>query len=143
MKEVKMIEKSYLTIVESIKGQIRSAQHKAILSANKEMLILYWNIGKIINEHSEWGNKFLRNLSKDISKEFPNAKGFSVRNLHNMEKFYRNYSEIEFVQTPSAQIPWSHNLEILRVDSKEKRIWYINQTIENGYLMGISLISIS
>lgn len=39
-----------------------------------------------------------------------------------MEKFYRNYSEIEFVQTPSAQIQWSHNLEILRVDSKEKRI---------------------
>ena len=103
-----MIEKSYVTIVESIKGQIRSAQHKAILSANKEMLILYWNIGKIINEHSEWGNKFLRNLSKDISKKFPNAKGFSVKNLHNMEKFYRNYSEIEFVQTVAAQIPWSH-----------------------------------
>lgn len=128
-----MMEKSYVTIVENIKGQIRSAQHKAILSANKEMLILYWNIGKIINEHSEWGNKFLRNLSKDISKEFPNAKGFSVRNLHNMEKFYHEYSEIEFVQTVAAQIPWSHNLEILRVDSKEKRIWYINQTIENGW----------
>jgi predicted nuclease of restriction endonuclease-like (RecB) superfamily len=128
-----MIEKSYVTIVESIKGQIRSAQHKAILSANKEMLILYWNIGKIINEHSEWGNKFLRNLSKDISKEFPNAKGFSVSNLKNMLRFYREYFDVEIGQTPSAQIPWSHNLEILRVDSKEKRIWYINQTIENGW----------
>ena len=61
-----MIEKSYITIVEDIKEQIRNAQHRAILNANKEMLILYWNIGKIINEHSEWGNKFLRNLSKDI-----------------------------------------------------------------------------
>ena len=50
-----------------------------------------------------------------------------------MEKFYHEYSEIEFVQTVAAQIPWSHNLEILRVDSKEKRIWYINQTIENGW----------
>ena len=120
-----MMEKSYVTIVENIKGQIRSAQHKAILSANKEMLILYWNIGKIINEHSEWGNKFLRNLSKDISKEFPNAKGFSVSNLKNMLRFYREYSNVEIGQTPSVQIPWSHNLEILRVDSKEKRIWYI------------------
>ncbi|MBP3504339.1 MAG: DUF1016 family protein [Bacilli bacterium] len=128
-----MMEKSYVTIVENIKGQIRSAQHKAILSANKEMLILYWNIGKIINEHSEWGNKFLRNLSKDISKEFPNAKGFSVSNLKNMLRFYREYSNVEIGQTPSVQIPWSHNLEILRVDSKEKRIWYINQTIENGW----------
>ena len=120
-----MMEKSYVTIVENIKGQIRSA--------NKEMLILYWNIGKIINEHSEWGNKFLRNLSKDISKEFPNAKGFSVSNLKNMLRFYREYSNVEIGQTPSVQIPWSHNLEILRVDSKEKRIWYINQTIENGW----------
>ena len=50
-----------------------------------------------------------------------------------MEKFYHEYSEIEFVHTVAAQIPWSHNLEILRVDSKEKRIWYINQTIENGW----------
>ena len=50
-----------------------------------------------------------------------------------MEKFYHEYSEIEFVQTVAAQIQWSHNLEILRVDSKEKRIWYINQTIENGW----------
>ena len=115
-----MIKKSYVTIVENIKGQIRSAQHKAILSANKEMLILYWNIGKIINEHSEWGNKFLRNLSKDISKEFPNAKGFSVSNLKNMLRFYREYSNVEIGQTPSVQIPWSYNLEILRVESKDK-----------------------
>ena len=84
------------------------------------MLILYWNIGKIINEHSEWGNKFLRNLSKDISKEFPNAKGFSVSNLKNMLRFYREYSNVEIGQTPSVQIPWSYNLEILRVESKDK-----------------------
>ena len=56
-----MIEKSYVTVVESIKKQIRSAQHKAILNANKEMLILYWNIGKVINENSTQGSKFLRN----------------------------------------------------------------------------------
>ena len=49
-----MIEKSYVTVVENIKAQIRSAQHRAILNANKEMLILYWNIGKVINENSTW-----------------------------------------------------------------------------------------
>lgn len=53
-----MIDKSYVTVVENIKEQIRSAQHRAILNANKEKLILYWNIGKLINEHSEWGNSF-------------------------------------------------------------------------------------
>ena len=132
-----MIEKSYVTIVEDIKNQIRSAQHKAILNANKEMLILYWNIGKIINENSTWGSKFLNKLSTEISSEFPTAKGFSVRNLKNMARFYREYPDIEIVQTLSAQITWSHNLEILRVESKEQRLWYINKTIENGWSVNV------
>ncbi len=131
------MDKTYITVVESIKNQIRNAKHKAVLSANKEMLILYWNIGKVINEHSEWGNKFLRNLSFEINKEFPSSKGFSVRNLQNMSKFYREYPEIEIVQMASAQITWSHNLEILRVKSKEERLWYINKTIENGWSVNV------
>ena len=132
-----MIEKTYVSVVENIKNQIRNAQHKAILNANKEMLILYWNIGKVIDEHSEWGSKFLRNLSNEITKEFPYSKGFSVRNLQNMVKFYREYSEVEIGQTPSAQITWSHNLEILRVKSQEQRLWYINKTIENGWSVNV------
>ncbi len=132
-----MIDKSYVTVVESIKEQIRSAQHRAILNANKEMLILYWNIGKVINENSTWGSKFLRNLSSEIIREFPSSKGFSVSNLKNMAKFYREYSEVEIGQTPSVQIPWSHNLEILRVKSQEQRLWYINKTIENGWSVNV------
>lgn len=117
-------------MAEDIKEQIRSAQHKAILNANKEMLILYWNIGKVINENSTWGSKFLRNLSKEITSEFSSDKGFSVSNLKNMAKFYREYCDVEIGQTPSVQIPWSHNLEILRAKSKEQRLWYINKSIE-------------
>ena len=83
-----MFDTSYVSVVENIKEQIRCAQHKAILNANKEMLILYWNIGKVINENSTWGNKFLRNLSLEITNEFPAAKGFSVRNLKNMSRFF-------------------------------------------------------
>lgn len=132
-----MIDKSYVMVVENIKEQIRIAQHRAILNANKEMIILYWNIGKIINEHSEWGNKFLNNLFFEINNEFPSSKGFSVRNLQNMAKFYREYPKIEFVQMVTAQIPWSHNLEILRVKSQEQRLWYINKTIENGWSVNI------
>ena len=132
-----MVEKSYVTIVENIKDQIRSAQHRAILNANKEMLILYWNIGKIINENSTWGSKFLNKLSSEISSEFPTAKGFSVRNLKNMVRFYREYPEIEIVQSVTAQITWTHNIEILRVESKEQRLWYINKTIENGWSVNV------
>lgn len=68
------------------------------------MLILYWNIGKVINENSTWGSKFLSKLSSEITSEFPSTKGFSVRNFKNMARFYREYPEIE----------------ILRVKSKEK-----------------------
>ena len=132
-----MIDKHYVSVVESIKEQIRSAKHKAILNANKEMLILYWNIGRIINENSTWGSKFLRSLSDEIKNEFPSAKGFSVRNLQNMVKFFRKYPEIEIVQTVAAQIPWSQNLEILRVNSQEQRLWYINKTIENGWSVNV------
>ena len=132
-----MIDKNYVMVVESIKEQIRSTQHKAILNANKEMLILYWNIGKVINENSTWGSKFLRNLSKEITSEFPSTKGFSVRNLKNMARFYREYPEIEIVQSVTAQITWTHNIEILRVESKEQRLWYINKTIENGWSVNV------
>ena len=132
-----MIDKNYVIVVENIKNQIRSAQHKAILNANKEMLILYWNVGKVINERSEWGNKFFISLSKDIAKEFPSSKGFSVRNLQNMVKFYREFPEIEIVQSVAAQITWTHNVEILRVKSKEQRLWYINKTIENGWSVNV------
>ena len=99
-----MIDKSYIAVVEDTKEQIRRAQHRAILNANKEMIILYWNIGKVITENSTWGSKFLRNLSKEIISEFPSTKGFSVRNLKNMARFYREYPEIEIVQSVTAQI---------------------------------------
>ena len=124
---------NYINVVENIKSQIRNSQHRAILNANKELVILYWNIGKIIDEHSEWGNKFLNNLASEIRLEFPTSKGFSARNLWNMIKFYRVFRSFEIVQTLAAQIPWSHNVEILRVDSPDKRIWYIERTIENGW----------
>ena len=54
-----------------------------------------------------------------------------------MARFYREYPEIEIVQTVAAQISWSHNLEILRVKSKEQRLWYINKTIENGWSVNV------
>ena len=132
-----ILDKNYVSVFENIKEQIRMAQHKALLNANREMIYLYWNIGKIIDANSEWGNKFVDNLSKDIRREFPSSKGFSTRNLKSMVRFYREYQEVEFVQTVAAQIPWSHNLEILRVKSKEERLWYIEKTIENGWAKNI------
>jgi len=132
-----MLDQSYITTIEQIKNQIRVAQQKAVLNANKEMVLLYWNVGKVIDEHSEWGNKFIDKLSHELKDEFPNSKGFSTRNLKLMLKLYREYNDIEFVQSVVAQIPWTHNVELFRVKSKDERIWYLNKTIENGWSRNI------
>ena len=124
----------YLEIVDNIKSNIRSAQYKASVAANKELIMLYWNIEKIINAHKSWGNKFIENLAQDIKIDFPDMKGFSVRNLKYMSKFAATYDDIEFVQTVSAQIPWSHNVAILdKVKDYDVKLWYMKQTIEHGW----------
>ena len=94
------------------------------------MLLLYHDIGCVINEHKSWGNKFIDNLATDIRIAFPESKGYSVRNLKYMAKFAETYPDRKFVQMVSAQIPWSHNIAILE---KVKRIWYIEKTAENGW----------
>jgi predicted nuclease of restriction endonuclease-like (RecB) superfamily len=96
--------------------------------------MLYYHIGKIVNEHKAWGNKFIDNLARDIKLEYPESTGYSVRNLKYMSKFAAEYPDERFVQTVSAQIPWSHNVVVMdKVKEPEKRKWYIEKTIQNGW----------
>lgn len=120
----------YLETIE----QIKAAQYKAAVSVSQEMILLYHSIGEVINSHKVWGDKFIDSLAKDIKLAFPNAKGYSVRNLKYMAKFARTYPDRQFVQTVSAQIPWSHNVAILdKVKDPDQQIWYIKKTAENGW----------
>lgn len=66
------------------------SQYKAIQIVNKELIFMYWHIGKIIVDNSKWGNKFIDNLSMDLKLEFPNITGFSIRNLKYMKKLQRS-----------------------------------------------------
>ena len=100
-----MNNNEYFDIVETIKRDIKSAQYKAVVSMNRELILLYYRIGQIINTHKSWGNKFIQNLAADIHVSFPNVTGYSERNLKYMAKFAASYPEKEFVQTVSAQIP--------------------------------------
>ena len=99
-------DKNYLELVSDIKRQIGEAQRNALFSASKELTMLYWNIGKIINEKNSWGSKFVENLSRDINLEFPKMAGFSRTNLFNMAKFSKAYPNIEFVQRALYKLPW-------------------------------------
>ena len=129
-----MNSKEYFSVIETIKNEIKTAQYRASLSVNRELVLLYYNIGKVINKHKRWGNKFVENLAVDIKLEFPNAKGYSVRNLKYMAKFASTYDDSKFVQMVSAQIPWSHNVTIMeKIKIEKQREWYIKKTIENGW----------
>ena len=84
--------------------------------------MLYHSIGCVINSHKSWGNKFIENLAQDIKLDFPQSKGYSVRNLKYMAKFAATYPDAEFVQQVVAQIPWGHNLVLLdKVADTEER----------------------
>ena len=95
----------YLDLVQSIKQEIQSAQYRAALNVNRELICLYYDIGSAINEHKTWGNKFIENLATDIRLAFPEAKGYSVRNLKYMAKFALRFPNFEIVQAALAQIP--------------------------------------
>ena len=129
-----MNNNEYLDLVQMVKQEIRQAQYKATLSVNKELIMLYHGIGRIINEHKSWGNKFIENLAADIKLAFPEAKGYSVRNLKYMAKFAATYEDDEFVQQAVAQIPWGHTVVLLdKIPDGTIRNWYIEKTIENGW----------
>lgn len=101
---------------------------------NKELIFMYWHIGKIIVDNSKWGNKFIDNLSIDLKLEFPGSTGFSVRNLKYMKKMAEEYPDFEFVQQVVAQIPQGHNIILLdKVKNIEERKWYIKQSIISGW----------
>lgn len=121
-------------ILEDIKTRIKTAQYKAVLGANQEMMELYWNIGKIIIANTKYGAKFIETLSRDILLEFPNIKGFSVRNLRNMRRFAEIYPDFQKRQRGVALLPWRNNITLMsKVKDETVRQWYIEQNLENGW----------
>ena len=126
--------KDYFTVLEDIKTRIKTAQYKAVLGANKELMELYWNIGRIIIANTKYGAKFIENLARDIKLEFPEAKGYSARNLKYMRKFASFVDDYSKVQTVSALLSWSHNKTLFdKTKTLEEYLWYAKHTIENGW----------
>lgn len=136
--ENKINSNDYRYIFENIKTEVLKSQYRAMQSVNKELIFMYWKIGKIILDNSVWGNKFIDNLSIDLKLQFPNMQGFSQRNLKYMRKLAEEYPDFKFVQQVVAQIPWGHNLILLdKIKDIQERKWYIKQSIENGWSRNI------
>jgi len=129
--------RKYADFLAKLKERIRTAQVKAALAVNRELVLLYWEIGREIVSNQQvqgWGAKIIDQLAADLRRAFPDVKGFSRRNLHYMRTFAQAWPDERFVQQVAAQIPWFHNCVLLdKVQSVEERTWYIQQTIENGW----------
>jgi len=127
----------YSKLLKDIKNRIRNSRVKAALSVNRELVLLYWNIGRaILNKQQKegWGAKVIDRLAKDLHQEFPEMKGFSSRNLKYMRAFAEVYSDKSFVQQVAAQIPWFHNCILLdKIKASIKREWYLHKTAEYGW----------
>ena len=130
----------------AIKAQIQAAQQQAVLAVNRDLLMLYWRIGRdILNRQQKqgWGAKVIERLSQDLRTAFPELKGFSRANLLYMRSFAENWPDFEdnqIVQQAVGQIPWGHNLLLLsKLKDRKKRILYANQCRENGWSRNILL----
>lgn len=106
----------YRQVLESPKDRIARARLAALKAVNRELIGLYWDIGRTIVEKQEelgWGENIVEQIAGDLQVELPGVRGFSRRNLFNMRRFYLTYKGNQKVQTVPAQIPWSHNTFIL------------------------------
>ena len=129
-----MNENEYLKTVEQVKQEIRTAQYRATIQVNCELLQLYHAIGTVINAHKGWGSRVVENLAADIKLSFPEMKGYSVRNLKYMAKFAARFSSDEIVQAPLAQITWYHHIALMdKTKESAVHIWYAEQAAKNGW----------
>ena len=135
--EIGLIGEEYAEFLREIKERVRNAQVRAALNVNRELVLLYWQLGREIlirQQKDGWGAKVIERLSRDLCTAFPEMKGFSPRNLKYMRAFAEAYSDEQFVQQAAAQIPWFHNCVLLdKITEPTVREWYVRQTIQNGW----------
>jgi predicted nuclease of restriction endonuclease-like (RecB) superfamily len=145
----------FADLLADLKARIRQAQTRAVLAANAELVRLYWDIGRMIDQRQQqegWGSGVIPRLSVELRNELPELKGFSERNLKLMVQFAHEYPDafpppepigqqpvaqlpsIENRQPLVAQIPWAHNVLLMqRVKDLAVRQWYMQQTLANGW----------
>lgn len=140
------VPKNYAVLLTDLKGRIQSERIKTVLSANAGMTLLYWDIGRAILQNQEkegWGAKVIDRLAFDLSKAFPEMRGFSPRNLKYMRSFSSAWPDRTIVQRAIAQIPWRQNIALLEdLSDPQTRLWYAQQTIRHGWSQPILKIQI-
>ena len=141
MKSNLVLDKSYKDWLADIKVRVRNVQIKAAVSVNTELLKLYWSIGAEVvakQKKAKWGDGLIDQLSKDLSREFPDMKGFSRSNLMYIKKWYLFFSKSDqIVQQPVGQftqIPWGHNIVIItKCKDIKEALFYVQKTAVHNW----------
>ena len=131
------LDQNYKYFLSGIKERLQTAQIRAALAANSELIQFYWDLGTNLIEKQkshQWGSGFLEQFSHDMRQAFPEMQGFSVRNLQRIKQFAQLYPDLLITPQAVAQLPWVHiSLLIHAVKDKLKREWYAQQAIKNGW----------
>lgn len=136
----------YAAWLTELKIRIHTAQQRATLAVNRELVLLYWQIGRdILARQAEqgWGAKVIERLAEDLRLAFPEMKGFSPRNLKYMRAFAQAWPDEAIVQEALAQLPWYHHLALLdKLPNPETRRWYAAKAIEHNWSRNILVMQI-
>ncbi|PWU28337.1 DUF1016 domain-containing protein [Pseudomonas sp. RW407] len=129
-----------------VKSRIHAAQQRATLAVNRELVQLYWQIGRDILQRQAkqgWGAKVIDRLAQDLRSAFPDMKGFSLRNLKYMRAFAEAWPDESFVQEVLAQLPWYHHLALMdKLPGPETRKWYAAKAIEHNWSRNVLVMQI-
>ena len=140
------VPEGYADWLQDLKTRIHSAQQRATLAVNRELVLLYWQIGRDIlarQASQGWGAKVIERLAHDLRTAFPQMKGFSPRNLKYMRAFAQAWPDAEFVQAVLAQLPWYHQLALLdKLPGTEDRRWYAAKAIEHHWSRNVLVMQI-
>lgn len=138
--------KGYSKWLAELKSRVHQAQQRTSLTVNRELILLYWHIGRDIlarQEEQGWGTKVIERLAHDLRNTFPNMKGFSRSNLLYMRAFAQAWPDEKIVQQAVGQLPWGHNLVLLsKLKTADERQAYAQKALEHGWSRNVLVMQI-
>ena len=147
VKNALQLPTGYPEFLQELKTRIRGAQIRAAFAVNRELILLYWSVGRdiLVRQQAEgWGTKVIDRLAKDLQTEFPGVEGFSPRSLKYMRSFAEAWTEEPIVQQLAAQLPWGHHMVLLdRLKDQPAREWYLKAAVEHGWSRNVLVHHIS
>ncbi len=146
MPDIVYLPPDYAAWLANLKTRIHAAQQRAALAVNRELVLLYWQLGQDILKRQTregWGAKVIDRLAQDLRSAFPDMKGFSPRNLKYMRAFAEAWPEADFVQAVLAQLPWYHHLALLdKLGDARSRQWYAAKAVEHNWSRNVLVMQI-